>query len=124
MRTFLEQGPEMQVMLAHLISQLKAEPDLAEYIQAILNAVPAPTSTTSAPLPGHSLNQTLLTEREQQVLELLAERLSIREISAKLFISTNTVQQHTHHIYRKLGVRNKRQAVATALKLGIINHKN
>ena len=42
-----------------------------------------------------------------------AERLSIQEISARLFISPSTVQQHTHHIYRKLNVANKRQAVAS-----------
>jgi LuxR family maltose regulon positive regulatory protein len=61
-----------------------------------------------------------LTEREFEVLELLAERLSINEISARLYISTSTVQQHTHHIYRKLNVANKRQAVASAEMLGIL----
>jgi LuxR family maltose regulon positive regulatory protein len=64
--------------------------------------------------------KTLLTERELEVLELLAERLSINEISARLYISPKTVQQHTHHIYRKLNVANKRQAVARAIELGIL----
>jgi LuxR family maltose regulon positive regulatory protein len=64
-----------------------------------------------------------LTERELEVLELLAERLSIQEISSRLFISPSTVQQHTHHIYRKLNVANKRQAVASAELLGILTPK-
>ena len=67
--------------------------------------------------------RTLLTERELEVLALLAERLSINEISARLFISPSTVQQHTHHIYRKLNVANKRQAVAKAIELSILTPK-
>ena len=65
----------------------------------------------------------LLTERELEVLELLAERLSIKEIATRLHISPSTVQQHNHHIYRKLNVNNKRQAVASATELGILPSK-
>ena len=64
-----------------------------------------------------------LTRRQKEILELLAERLSIQEIPARLFISPSTVQQHTHHIYRKLNVANKRQAVASAEMLGILTSK-
>ena len=64
-----------------------------------------------------------MTERELEILQLLAERLSIQEISARLVISPSTVQQHTHHIYRKLNVANKRQAVASAEMLGILTPK-
>ncbi len=67
--------------------------------------------------------KTLLTGREHEILELLAERLSIHEISNRLHISPSTVQQHTHHIYRKLNVNNKRQAVASAELLGILPRK-
>jgi ATP/maltotriose-dependent transcriptional regulator MalT len=45
----------------------------------------------------------ILTEREEQVLKLIANGLSNREISANLAISESTVENHIHHIYTKLG---------------------
>jgi len=61
-----------------------------------------------------------LTEREEQVLKLLANGLSNREISRHLMISESTVENHINHIYAKLGVSNRAQAVAYAFQLRII----
>lgn len=60
-----------------------------------------------------------LTDREQQVLELISHGLTNREISDNLVISEATVQNHVHHIYEKLGVSNRVQAAAYALQLRI-----
>ena len=60
-----------------------------------------------------------LSKREQQVLGLLAERLSNKEIADELNISVVTVKRHTANIYDKLGVHSRRKAVAKAAGLGL-----
>jgi LuxR family maltose regulon positive regulatory protein len=51
----------------------------------------------------------------------MAQRLTNQEIAAQLVISVGTVKQHTHHIYQKLNVKGRRQAVAKATELGILS---
>lgn len=53
-----------------------------------------------------------LTNRENQILKLIADGLSNREISSKLLISESTVENHIHNIYQKLGISKRAQAVA------------
>jgi LuxR family maltose regulon positive regulatory protein len=60
---------------------------------------------------------TLLTYREMDVLRLLDQRLTNKEIAQKLGITTETVRQHTVNLFRKLNVDNRRQAVVVAHKL-------
>jgi ATP/maltotriose-dependent transcriptional regulator MalT len=60
----------------------------------------------------------LLTVREAEVLERLHRRLSYQEIGAELFISSQTVKSHVANVYAKLGVGNRRQALAMAQSLG------
>lgn len=62
----------------------------------------------------------LFTNREHDVLSLLAQRLTNKEIAARLVLSPLTVKKHTLHIYRKLGVHDRRAAVAQARRLGLI----
>jgi DNA-binding NarL/FixJ family response regulator len=64
-------------------------------------------------------NQTLLSEREMDILVLLGEGLQKKEISKKLKISNNTVDTHVRHIYEKLNVPNAPAAVAKAYKTGL-----
>jgi DNA-binding CsgD family transcriptional regulator len=60
-----------------------------------------------------------LTQREAEVLRLLARRLSNPEIAAALFVSPRTVQTHVEHILAKLGVNNRREAAEAAVRLGL-----
>ena len=57
------------------------------------------------------VEENALSEREMEVLTLLAKGLLYKEIAAKLFITTGTVSQHIHNIYEKLHVQNRTEAV-------------
>ncbi len=61
-----------------------------------------------------------LTERELELLALLATDLTNREIAQRLFISHNTVKSHLRVIYRKLGVASRTDAIAVATRLGVL----
>jgi two-component system response regulator DesR len=61
-----------------------------------------------------------LSGREREVVGLIATGATNREIAQRLFLSPHTVKEHTSAIYRKLGVRNRAEAVKRAQRLGII----
>lgn len=60
------------------------------------------------------------TGREREILELLARGLSAREVGERLGISERTVNTHVGHIYRRLGVRNRVDAVREGIRLGLV----
>ena len=62
----------------------------------------------------------LLTQREAQVLRLLAEDLPNKEIARRLGVWTHTIKTHLHNIYTKLGARSRREAVTRAMRLGLL----
>jgi len=61
-----------------------------------------------------------LTQGEARVLRYLPSNLSAREIAAELYLSLNTVKTHQRHLYRKLDVRSRSQAVERARALGLL----
>jgi ATP/maltotriose-dependent transcriptional regulator MalT len=70
--------------------------------------------------PGSEYYVDDLTWREQDILNLLAERLSNREIAERLFLAESTVKDYVGKIIKKLYVKNRRQAVERARELGIL----
>lgn len=88
---------------------------------AVASASPAirPWETAAS---GHSASLVEpLTEREVEVLSLLATGCSNEDIAGSLFLSVNTVKTHLKNIYGKLGVSSRTWAIARALELGIID---
>lgn len=61
-----------------------------------------------------------LTEREQEVLQLLAQGLANKQIAGQLGISAHTVKFHISSIYGKLGATNRTEAVRIGLQIGLI----
>ncbi len=74
--------------------------------------------------PGKTMSGNVLTTREVEILKLVADGLSNRAIAQKLSISPNTVKYHIKNILTKLDVQNRTEAVAIALKKGIISSRN
>lgn len=62
----------------------------------------------------------IISAREEEVLQLVADGLSLPEIAAELFISVKTVKNHLSSIYQKLDARDRTQAVLRAVRMGII----
>lgn len=62
----------------------------------------------------------LLSEREREVLERIAAGATNREIAARLYLSPHTVKEHTSALYRKLGARNRAEAVQRAQRIGLL----
>ncbi len=112
-RSFADLGPPMERLLLRLKEQDK-DRDFADYIEQILEAFPKGQSTES------SATHELLTNREYEVLTLLAQRLSNKEIAEQLSISLDTVKSHTSNIYSKFVVNNRKQAVDKALELDLL----
>ena len=73
-----------------------------------------------APLAADSLGPERLTDREVAVLETLAEGLTTRQIAERLILGEETVKSHLARIYQKLGVNDRVQAVALAIRRGLV----
>ena len=118
-RLFVDEGPPMARLLYEALSRGIA-PD---YVRRLLAAVPV-----SEPEQAHKLAPKTHeaewveppSERELEVLQLIAEGLTNQEIASKLFLSLNTVKVHTRNIYGKLGAHHRAEAVARARALGIL----
>jgi DNA-binding NarL/FixJ family response regulator len=62
----------------------------------------------------------VITKREEEVLQLVADGLSTPEVAERLYISLKTVKNHLASIYQKLDSRDRTQAVVRAVRMGII----
>ena len=74
----------------------------------------------SSPVAGPSSLLEPLSERELEVLQLVADGLSNREISERLFLALDTVKGHNRRIFSKLQVQRRTEAVARARELGLL----
>jgi DNA-binding NarL/FixJ family response regulator len=99
--------------------QVLLHPDVAsEIIASLASGSSEPAVTDPAYVGIHDLTQ--LTEREREILVLLARGASNREISETLYIASGTVKNHLSNILSKLGVRDRTQAALKARELGLL----
>ena len=105
---FRAASDRLAIIAAHLVTVAR---DLA----------PIVSHAASVDVPGDSQYTHLhLTEREREVLRLLAEGATTRQIAASLFISPRTASTHVTNILSKLGVTSRTAAVAYALRIGLV----
>ena len=115
---FVEQGSPVVETLARLARQGELQAASAETIERIL------ASAAALRAPEQTLEESPLVEplsqREVEVLCLMADGLKYKEIADRLYISVNTVRYHVKAIYGKLAVNNRTQAVEMARQLQIL----
>ena len=85
----------------------------------IVREVPVPATQTFA-LNEQRLKDLGITRRELEILELIAQGMSNREIADKLFVSENTVKTHSSRLFDKLSARRRTQAVQIGKEMGLI----
>jgi DNA-binding CsgD family transcriptional regulator len=85
----------------------------------VVREVPVP-ATQSFTLNEERLKDLGITRRELEILELIAQGLSNREIADKLFVSENTVKTHSSRLFDKLSARRRTQAVQIGKEMGLI----
>ena len=113
-RTFLDEGPGM----ARLLADASARGVMADYAGKLSAAFKVGASQPTALQPAELIDP--LTERELEVLRLIAEGRSNREIGERLFLAVITIKGHNQNIFGKLQVKNRTEAVARARALGLL----
>ena len=124
-RIFVDEG----VPMARLLSEAAARGIMPDYTARLLAAFEAEAqkSEEESYLPPARLAQPLtepLSQRELEVLRLIAQGLSNREISERLFLALDTVKGHNRRIFGKLSVQRRTEAVEKARSLNILPHHN
>ena len=98
--------------------------DLYESIEEVMNGdkvFPVSVEANIEDGTGKDNNISELSDREHQVLELLAQGMSNKELAEELYISEKTVKNHVSNILRKLSVNDRTQAVILGLKKGMVS---
>ena len=98
----------------------------SEVVRAARHAAVAPRSFLCSRLGGAMMRRTAgastrLSDREHEVLLLLADGLGASAISEQLYMSESTAKSHIARIYQKLGVSNRAQALVTAMRIGLLS---
>jgi LuxR family maltose regulon positive regulatory protein len=120
-RIFVDEGAPM----VQLLSEAAAHGIMPDYVAKLLAAFEAEKRKTKdkpdlSPAPSVQPLSEPLSQRELKVLQLLAQGLSNREISERLFLALDTVKGHNRLIFGKLQVQRRTEAVARARELGLL----
>ncbi len=120
-RLFVDEG----TLMAHLLSEAASRGILPDYTVKLLSAFESekPKIDDKPDLSAVSLRQPLkelLTQRELEVLRLMADGLSNREMGERLFLALDTIKGHNRIIFDKLQVQRRTEAVGRARELGLL----
>jgi LuxR family maltose regulon positive regulatory protein len=121
-RTFIDEGSPMAALLSEVLEAQQRErlaPNVPAYYLRKLLAVLEHDDSSVTTLAGVELREPM-SERELEVLALLAAGKSNRQIASELFVALSTVKTHIKNIYGKLGVHSRIQAVSRARDLGLL----
>ena len=120
LRAFVDEGS----LMARLLYEALKRQISPGYVRQLLAAFPNDEPEQAAPAPAKISEAEWvepLSDREIEVIQLIAEGLTNQEIASKPYLSLNTVKVHTRNIYSKLAVNHRAQAVARARSLGILS---
>jgi LuxR family transcriptional regulator, maltose regulon positive regulatory protein len=112
-RLFLDEGPPMD----ELLRAAGRRPESGEYAARLLRAAERGQAVATA---AAAAGDEGLSDRELEVLRLLATELTGPEIARHLFVSVNTLRTHTKHIFTKLDVNTRQAAVRRGTELGLL----
>jgi len=117
-RMFLDEGSSMM----QLLREASAREIMPDYTDKLLAAFEAEKrkSEDQPDLPPAQLLIEPLSQRELKILQLIAQGLSNREISERLFLALDTIKGHNRRIYDKLQVQSRTEAIARARELGLL----
>ncbi|NMB87446.1 MAG: hypothetical protein GYA17_03735 [Chloroflexi bacterium] len=116
-RLFVDEGPPVARMLAEA-ARLETEPGYVHTLLAAFESAPAEESAPQAAPAGRLVEP--LSQRELEILRLIAQGLSNRQIGARLFLALPTVKGHNRNIFGKLQAQNRTEAIARARQLGLL----
>ncbi len=128
MRLFVDEGEPMRALLADFHARTQDQ-KLKSYVERILLAFPKSIDSTQSKIENLSRTDVrdrnskmleMLTEREMEILQLIAQGYSNQEICERLFLALSTVKGHNRVIFDKLQVKNRTEAVARARALGLV----
>ena len=118
-RIFVDEGPPMAALLCEAANRGFA-PDYVRQLRAAIGPTAGSTPVTRKLIAPRAFASEPLSERELEVLRLLATELNGPEIAHRLMVSLNTMRTHTKNVFSKLGVNNRRAAVRSAEELDLL----
>ena len=122
-RPFLDCGPRLIPLLTFAARDGSLSATQRRFVEGVLNELRA--AAPDAPLPAAAdldrrAAAATISPREQELLQVLAEGLTNREIATRLVLEESTIRTHLRNIYRKLGVNSRLQAIQRAREIGLL----